>query len=111
MPTGFSRWLRVFLLTPPITPFQHQHWKSANIDSTLDDVIAAILVKRFPSRSIPEACAMGSITSQIEALPLARLEALAEALLDFQGQHEIVECSLHSPELRITCTDFRRQIF
>ncbi len=101
----------------------------------LDDVIAAILVTRFPSRSIPEVCAMGGITvedftqsriykeilgigvaegeargearvtlrqlnrrcgalsaatiAQIEALPLEKLEALAEALLDFQGPDDL----------------------
>ena len=105
----------------------------------LDDVIAAILVTRFPTRSIPEVCAMGGITvedftqsriykeivgigfaegeargkaigearvtlrmlsrrcgplnadttAQIEALPLEQLEALAEALLDFQGPDDL----------------------
>ncbi|MCP9804630.1 DUF4351 domain-containing protein [Cyanobium sp. T1G-Tous] len=101
----------------------------------LDDVIAAILVTRFPTRSIPEVCAMGgitvedftqsriykeivgigfaegeargearvtlrllsrrcgplsaAITAQIEALPLEQLEALAEALLDFQGPDDL----------------------
>ena len=32
---------------------------------------------------------MGSLTAQIEAVPLARLEALPEALIDFQGQDEL----------------------
>ncbi|QNI78231.1 hypothetical protein SynRS9909_00216 [Synechococcus sp. RS9909] len=32
------------------------------LESDLDDVIAAILITRFPSRSIPEVCAMGGIT-------------------------------------------------
>ena len=32
------------------------------LESDLDDVIAAILISRFPSRSIPEVCAMGGIT-------------------------------------------------
>ncbi|MCP9903058.1 DUF4351 domain-containing protein [Cyanobium sp. BA5m-10] len=38
-------------------------------------------MRRFPTRSIPEACAMGGITAQIETL--------AEALLDFHGQDDL----------------------
>lgn len=113
--------------------------KSTPWTTELDDVIAAILVTRFPTRSIPEVCAMGGITvedftqsriyqeivgiglaegeargkaigearvtlrqlnrrcgplsadttAQIEALPLEQLEALAEALLDFQGPDDL----------------------
>ena len=109
------------------------------LESDLDDVIAAILVSRFPSRSIPEVCAMGVITvedftqsriyqeiagigrqegrrggrqqeaasvtlrqlnrrcgplseattARIQSLPLVQLEALAEALLDFQGPNDL----------------------
>ena len=109
------------------------------LESVLDDVIAAILISRFPSRSIPEVCAMGGITVEdfsqsriyqdivgigrqkgreegrqegeaavtlrqltrrcgplseativrIQSLPLEQLEALAEALLDFQGADDL----------------------
>jgi predicted transposase YdaD len=101
------------------------------LESDLDGVIAAILISRFPSRSIPEICAMGGITvedftksriyqeiagigrqegeaavtlrqlarrcgplsaattARIQALPLEQLEALAEALLDFQGAADL----------------------
>jgi predicted transposase YdaD len=113
----------------------------------VDTVIAAILVARFCTRSIPEICAMGGITiedftssavykeifgqghseglqegrvegqregrqaeaaaltlrllqrrcgslppqqqTRLQALPLSRLEALADALLDFQGPDDL----------------------
>ena len=112
----------------------------SSLESDLDDVIAAILISRFPSRSIPEVCAMGGITVEdfsqsriyqeivgigrqegreegrqegeaavtlrqltrrcgplseativrIQSLPLEQLEALAEALLDFQGADDLM---------------------
>jgi hypothetical protein len=77
------------------------------LQNQIADATAAILLARFTTRPIPEICAMGGITledftqsvaykefcggltpsqeARIRALPLPQLEALAEALLDFQG--------------------------
>jgi hypothetical protein len=97
----------------------------------VDTVIAANLVARFCTRSIPEICAMGGLTiddftssavykeifgqglqseaasltlrqlqrrcgpltperqARLQALPLSQLEALADALLDFQGPDDL----------------------
>jgi hypothetical protein len=41
----------------------------------------------------------------------AQIEALAEALLDLQGQDDWPHGSLRSPEFRTARTDFRRQSF
>ena len=47
----------------------------------IDDVIAALLVSRFSGRAEQD--------NLIRNLPLERLEALAEALLDFQGMADL----------------------
>jgi predicted transposase YdaD len=98
-----------------------------DLEASIADVIAAIVIARFNGRSIPELCAMGGISladltqsvayqeifglgrqegeldlalrllqrrcgpiapeqlARIRALPVKRLEELAEALLDFQS--------------------------
>lgn len=62
----------------------------------LDDVIAAILVTRFPSRSIPEVCAMGGITvedftqsriyKEIVGIGIAEGEARGKAIGEARGK-------------------------
>ena len=124
---------------PAATRQLRQQASSGAWAAELDEVIAAILVARFPSRSIPQLCAMGGITiedftespiykeivgigriegraegraegeaavtlrqlnrrcgplseattARIQALPLEKLEALAEALLDFGGMDDL----------------------
>jgi hypothetical protein len=80
-------------------------------------LIPAILLSRFNDRPIQEICAMGeapgeargeanvtlrqlsrrcgpltdATTARIQALPLEQLEALADALLDFQGPADLAD--------------------
>ena len=81
------------------------------LQNQIADATVAILLARFTTRPIPEICAMGGITlddftqsvaykeicsgltpsqeARIRALPLPQPEALAEALLDFQGAADL----------------------
>jgi len=68
-----------------------------SLDAEIDNVIAAILVSRFSGRTVPEICAPWVAPAPLRqpqaratgpenrAQPLGALEALADALLDFQG--------------------------
>lgn len=52
-------------------------------------LIPTILVARFYDRPVEEIAAMAGITARIKALPLGKLESLADALLDFQGPADL----------------------
>ncbi|MGL6133596.1 MAG: DUF4351 domain-containing protein [Prochlorococcaceae cyanobacterium] len=46
-------------------------------------------MSRFYDRPVEEIAAMAGITARIKALPLGKLESLADALLDFQGPADL----------------------
>jgi predicted transposase YdaD len=62
----FQRLLALLLEAEQALPSRSAELRQAAtgsaFQSDLDDVIAAVLISRFPSRSIPEVCAMGGIT-------------------------------------------------
>jgi len=63
-----------------------QDWLTEGRQEGLQEGEAAVTLRLLNRRCGPLA---GATTAQIQALPLGQLEALADALLDFQGPDDL----------------------